>query len=328
MSGLALPTHSSDVSDMALRFTLRQLEYFVAVGEVGSITIASERVNVSPPSISAAIAQLEGEFGIQLFVRHHAQGLSLTPGGRRFLVQAKAVLAHAEALHELAGDVAACPRGPISIGCLVTLAPLILPTLRKRFEAAYAEARVSQVVAHQAGLLERLRRAEIDVALTYDLEIPQDVDFERLVSLPPYAVIAADHPLAERAALTLEELSKEPMVLLDLPMSRDYFISLFQSKGLSPLIAERASDMSIMYSLAANGFGYALANIRPRTDIAPDGGKLRFIPVDSDFRPMTLGVATMRSERKSRILAAFQDHCRRSINEQEIPGMAAPIFLT
>ena len=64
-----------------LRFTLRQLEYFVAVGECGSIALASEKVNVSSPSISAAINQLEKEFGLPLFVRQHAQGLSLTLAG-------------------------------------------------------------------------------------------------------------------------------------------------------------------------------------------------------------------------------------------------------
>ena len=54
---------------MASRFTLRQLEYFVSVGEQGSIAQASEMVNVSSPSISAAVTQLEAEFGLKLFVR-------------------------------------------------------------------------------------------------------------------------------------------------------------------------------------------------------------------------------------------------------------------
>ena len=68
---------------MPLRFTFRQLEYLVAVGEAGTIAMASQRINVSSPSISAAISQLEAEFGTLLFVRHHAQGLTLTPGGQR-----------------------------------------------------------------------------------------------------------------------------------------------------------------------------------------------------------------------------------------------------
>ncbi len=90
---------------MPLRFTFKQLEYLVAVGEAGTIALASERVNISSPSISAAISQLETEFGIQIFVRHHAQGLSLTPGGRRIFNEAKRILDDAAALNGLAGDI-------------------------------------------------------------------------------------------------------------------------------------------------------------------------------------------------------------------------------
>ena len=90
---------------MPLRFTLRQLEYLVAVGEAGSIAVAAERVNVSSPSISTAIAQLEQEFGLQLFVRRHAQGLSLTEAGRRMVVEARAALQAAARLNDLANEV-------------------------------------------------------------------------------------------------------------------------------------------------------------------------------------------------------------------------------
>ena len=61
-------------SDMVLRFTLRQLEYLVAVGDYGSVTEAAERVNVSAPSVSAAISQLEREFGIK-FSNAEIEGL-------------------------------------------------------------------------------------------------------------------------------------------------------------------------------------------------------------------------------------------------------------
>ena len=66
-----------------MRFSLKQLHYFVAAAEAGSIKLASERVNISQPSISSAIAHLEEELNVQLFIRHHAQGLSLTLAGKR-----------------------------------------------------------------------------------------------------------------------------------------------------------------------------------------------------------------------------------------------------
>jgi DNA-binding transcriptional LysR family regulator len=309
---------------MVVRVTLRQLAYFVAVGEAGSVARAAKRINVSSPSISAAISQLEREFGIQLFVRQHAHGLSLTPGGRRFIKQARLLLEQADALHELAADISQQPRGPISIGCLVTLAPLVLAPLRRRFEAAYPQARVRHAVAHQVGLLEMLRLAQIDLAITYDLDIPQDIAFEPLAALPAYVLLAADDPWAAREWLTLEELCEKPMVLLDLPLSREYFLSMFQTRGLRPRIAERADGVSVLRSLVANGFGYALLNIRSRIDLAPDGGGLTMVPLKGEFRPMILGLATMRSDRETSIVRAFRGHCRVEISDEAIPGMAPP----
>lgn len=322
--GLACGADVYNARPMVLRFTLRQLTYFVAVGEVGSVAKAAERINVSSPSISAAISQLEQEFGIQLFIRQHAQGLSLTPGGRRFLKQARLLLDQADALHDLAADISQQPRGPISIGCLVTLAPLVLASLRRSFETAYPDARVSHAEAHQLRLLEMLRLAEIDVAVTYDLEIPQDIAFEPLAALPAYVLLAADDPCATRDGLTLEDLSEKPMVLLDLPLSREYFLSMFQSRGLRPRIAERTSEVPVLRSLVAHGFGYALLNIRSRIDLAPDGGGVRMVPLKGEFRPMMLGLATVRSDRETGIVKAFRDHCRDEITDERIPGMAPP----
>jgi DNA-binding transcriptional LysR family regulator len=78
-----------------MRYTLRQIEYFIATAETGSITLASERLSISQPSISTAITHLEGELETQLFVRHHAKGLSLTTAGRSLLVEAKMLIQQA-----------------------------------------------------------------------------------------------------------------------------------------------------------------------------------------------------------------------------------------
>ena len=102
-----------------MRFTFRQLEYFVAAGETGSITLASERINISQPSISTAISNLETELGVQLFIRHHAHGLSLTPAGRRLLIEAKTLLAQASHLYDVVSEVTDIVRGQLSVGCLV-----------------------------------------------------------------------------------------------------------------------------------------------------------------------------------------------------------------
>ena len=180
---------------MALSFTLRQLYYFVAVGEAGSIANASGRVNVSSPSLSTAISRLEEVFGVKLFIRQPAQGLSLTPGGRQFYSAGKELLENAQSLHDIANDIAERCQGPIFIGCLVTIAPFILVEIRRSFESRNPQAYVRQIDAHQGDLIKMLRRADIDVALTYNLSIPQDVEFEPLPPLPAHALFSPDHQI-------------------------------------------------------------------------------------------------------------------------------------
>ena len=192
---------------MAARFSLRQLEYMVAVGEAGSVLAASEKVNVSSSSISAAISQLEAELGVQLFVRQHAQGLSLTSGGQRFFNEAKRILHSVALLGDLANDIVDSVRGPISIGCLVTLAPLVGAAFRRSFTEEYPNVEVTMREGNQAELLTMLARAEIDVAIAYDLDIPASYDFEGLIDLPPQLILAADDPLADKADIPLRILS-------------------------------------------------------------------------------------------------------------------------
>ena len=306
---------------MPLRYSLRQLEYFQAVAECGSIAAASERVNVSSPSISTAIAQLEDEFGLQLFVRKHAHGLSLTQGGLQFLVQVRTVLGEAARLSTLANDITSKVRGPLNVGCLLTFAQIVLPRLRRQFVDRHADVEFRQFERTQTELIEGLRSAVLDVALTYDLNTPADLIFEALVTLPPYVLVAESHALAQRQSVTPAELAGLPMILLDLPVSAEYFLSFFDKLKQKPNIVERTRDMAVMQSLVANGFGYSLANIKPTFGRAPDGKKLRYIPLAGSVRPMHLGLLTTDNTKPTVTVKAFVEHCRKFIASAATPDI-------
>lgn len=311
---------------MPLRFTLRQLEYLVAVAECGSVALAAERCHVSSPSISAAIAQLEQEFGLPLFIRRHAQGLSLTEGGRQFTEAARAVLAAGAALNDRAAELTGQVRGPLAVGCLLTFAQVVLPRLRRSFAEAHPEVEFRQSEHDHAALIEALRHARLDAALSYDLELPGDLEFLPLLPLAPYALLPEGHPLAGRAQVTAADLAPHPMVLLDLPYSADYFLSFFTAEGLRPQIAERTRDMGVMRAMVANGFGYSIANIRLGSDRAPDGRRLVFVPLVTPRAPMRLGLILPAGGPLRRAVAAFADHCRAVLTEDALPGLTDPDF--
>lgn len=271
-------------------FTLRQLEYVIAVAEARSITLAAEQKRVSAPSISVAILQLEAKLGVPLFIRRHAQGMNVTPHGQVIVRHAKQVLEESRLLVEAANRLSGTVMGQLTVGCLSTFAQLLLPSLRRQFTLRYPDVDFHQYASHQMDLVEALRDARMDVALTYDLAIPTDLTFMPLAELPPFVLLSASHPLSTRATLALADLADEPMILLDLPHSSDYFLSMFDPAGFKPTIAERTKDMALVQSMVANGFGYSLANVRPRAQEAPDGLPLAFVPLTGDVKPMRMGL--------------------------------------
>jgi len=301
---------------MQLRYTLRQLEYFVAVGEAGSISAASQRVNVSSPSISTGIAQLEEELGVKLFVRHHAQGLTPTLVGHQLLDRAQMILRQAAGLRDLAGELSGFVRGPLALGCLGSFAHLALPGLRRSFVERYSDVRISQIEADQVELFSLLRQAKIDLALTYDLDLPRDLRFVPMIDLPPIVALGAHHPLAQLSSISIETLAPYPMVLLDLPLSSDYFLSFFSDAGLTANITERTRDMAVVRSLVANGFGYSIVNVRPIHDAAPDGSPMRYVPLDGNLRPMKLGILMTKGSERTQLYKAFVEHSRSWIHDQ------------
>ena len=307
-----------------MRYTLRQLEYFIAAGEAGSIRHASERLSISQPSISTAISHLEQELGVQRFVRHHAQGLSLTPAGHKRGAEARRIVQMAEGLYASASDATGQVRGSLTVGSMVTLAPMIMPELAHSFMSTYPRTEIRQFEANLEQLVDKLKRAEIDIAITYDLLIPEGIDFVPLAGLPPHALVSEDHPFARRTEVELTELAREPLILLDLPLSREYFLALFFKEKLKPKMYSYSTHQEVVRTMVANGYGYTLANVRPRSDLALDGRRVVRVPIAGEQRPMVMGIATPANVRRSRLLQSFADHCRTTISDTRIPGMAGP----
>jgi DNA-binding transcriptional LysR family regulator len=227
-------------------------------------------------------------------------------------------------MYSIASEFGERVRGQLSLGCLVTLAPMVMPELSHSFTSTYAETRIVHMVGDHEQLLERLAHAEIDVALTYNLLTPDGFEFLPLASLPAHVVVSEAGPLARYSAVSLQELVSEPLILLDLPISRDYLLGLFMKQGLEPHVATRSTHPDVIRTMVANGYGYTLANVRPRCEVALDGRRVVRVRLSGEHKPMTIGVLTLKQARKYRLVEFFQQHCRRFVSDAYIPGMVAP----
>lgn len=304
-----------------MRFTLRQLQLFVAACELGSLTAAAQQEHIAQSAVSAAIQSLERSLGFPLLIRHHAHGVFPTPEGRQLLPRARELLDAARDLDRLSDTVATDVAGPLEIGCLVTVAPILLPRLCRSFLDRYPAVELRITEGGQDELLDGLRSGAISLALTYDLAIDAGAfTHEPLVSLPPKAVLPADSPFASQQEIRLQDLAPLPFVLLDLPLSREYFLTLFRAAGLEPRIAHRSPHPEMVRSLVANDFGYSLINMESPEVSARDGRSVITRPLAGEHRPMVLGLARRPGSIRSRTVAAFRDHARdevgRSVNRK------------
>lgn len=298
----------------AVRFSLRQLRYILAAAGHGSIKAAAAEIRVSEAAISAAIGEVERTYGVQLFVRRHAQGLSPSPAGRDFLQGARAVLAQAEDLDRAARGLREDVGGRLEVGFLVTLAPLLAPPLARAFLDRHREVELRLVEGHQDELLTRLRGGELDLAITYDMQLDAEMRFDPLVPLGPCALLPPDHRFAAGPRAPLRELAAEPLVLLDLPLSRDYFLSLFTHLGLRPRVAQRSGHPEVVRGLVAHGFGYALFNILPRGRVALDGMPFAVVPLAEPVPELRLGVVQAIQRHRTGAAQAFLAFARERVD--------------
>jgi DNA-binding transcriptional LysR family regulator len=305
-----------------VKFTLKQLSYFVAAGEAGSILKAAEKIHVSQPSISNAITHLEDIFELQLFIRHHAQGMSLTTAGNQIMAQSKRLLQDASELKSFAGKLSDQIFGSINIGCFTPLAPIVTPELCHGFMQSFPGVDVNVSEDNQAELLSSLKKGSIDLALTYDLQLDSDISFTPLVELKPYALLAENHPLSNKKAVKLMELAEEKFILLDLPLSDAYFMSLFSLDNVKPIIHARTKHIDVQRGLVANGYGYSLANVRPLNKRSLDGSGLSYVPLLGEYPSLTLGIAVLEKIRKTMAVDSFNTYCIEQISSNHIPGMA------
>lgn len=295
-------------------FTLRRLTYFVAVAEAGSITEASRHLSISQPSLSEAITELERSFNVQLFVRQ-SKGLTLTRAGSVILGQARTLLTFARELEATAESLGQGLRGEIAVGCLATLAPFILPRLLQIFARTHPDISVVTEEAGHDQLLANLRAGSIEMAFSYSFIIPEAFENEVFDELPPRILLAEEHPLASRKALSLKEIADEPLVLLDIPHSRDYFLGLFQAAGVEPRIGHRTHSYDMVRGMVGRGWGYGIQCAIPRMSFSYDGMRLVPIPIVGDAVPIKVVGLSLRRTARRRAIDAFIDTSRRFFSE-------------
>jgi DNA-binding transcriptional LysR family regulator len=299
------------------RFTLRQLEYFVAVAEAGTVTAAAERVHLSQSAMSTALADLERAFGVQLLIRHHARGVTLTASGEELLVAARQLLRQADDHDSSAHALGEGLGGRMSFGCFAILAPYFVPPLVAALDNELPGLEVEPVEETLDALDKGLRDGRFELALTYDLGLGEGIERIELLNIRPHVLVPASHRLASAESVSLVDLADEPYVLLDLPHSRDYFRAAFAAAGVQPRIRYRTRSAETARALVGRGLGWSVLNLRPSTNQSVEGRRVVALDLADDVPALTVVLAKRSGARLTRRAAAVEDVLVRVLSNHE-----------
>lgn len=239
------------------------------------------------------------------------------------LAAAKQLLRHSDGLMDIAKEMSSEVSGQLHIAAFRTFAPLIIPELCKTFLEKYPAVKLTVTEGDETVLSNIVKRGDVSLALTYKINMPAELSFEQLAEVPTYILLPGNHPLAGRASLRLAELVEMPFILLDMPLTREYFLAMFTREGLLPRVATASEYPETVRSYVACGFGYSLATARPKTKTASNGLKLAYVRLEGDFPVMQLGITSRSDLRRTRVMEAFEQHCRELIRGEDLPGMAS-----
>ena len=191
--------------------TLRQLEIFLAVYDLGSITAASEALHLTQPTVSTQLKKLADDVGMPLYQRV-GRGREFTDAGRALAATAREVLESFERLDMTLADLRGLKAGTLRIA-VVTTSKYFIPHLLGSFCEQYPQVDLQFRVGNREQIIQRLHDGLDDLYVFS--HPPEDADIEVTDFLPnPLVAIApVDHPLAAKQGLSLTDLAGEPFLM-------------------------------------------------------------------------------------------------------------------
>ncbi|MEP3050970.1 MAG: flavin reductase [Erythrobacter sp.] len=186
---------------------------------------------------------------------------------------------------------------PVRLSCLDSFAPYFLPAMMQTLDNDPTAPELDVIPGDQSQVLDALMVQDADLALIYDFAVPDNIQTERLVALRPYIVLPADHALARQDNIALEMLIDEPLVLMDAPVSGEYFLDVFEQLGLTPSIGMRTTSFELVRSMVANGAGYSILVTNPTPMVSYDGKPLISVPIADEIEPIHIALSNKSDKR-------------------------------
>jgi LysR family transcriptional regulator, hydrogen peroxide-inducible genes activator len=237
---------------------LKDLRYLVALADERHFGRAAQRSFVSQPTLSAQLKKLEGYLGVQLIERQPKQ-VTLTEAGAQIVARARRILEASDEVLALARTHRDPLAGKLRMALLPTIGPYLLPRVARELHKALPRLEL-QLYEYQTGpMLEKLGAGQIDLGI---LALPvemEGLEARQLYEEPFSLAVPAQHRLAKKKEVKVEDLKDETLLLLeDGHCLRDQALEVCSSVGVQEKQDFRATSLETLRQMVATGVGITL----------------------------------------------------------------------
>ncbi|MBD8556080.1 LysR family transcriptional regulator [Rhizobium sp. CFBP 8762] len=304
--------------------SIRHLQYFVAAASTGQISRAAAVLNVTQSSITIAIKGLEEELGYKLLFRH-SKGVFLTSRGEVFLHHAQALLSAAEELMDLPPFDESDIAGAVTVGISYTVSGYFLPRLLTVIKRELPRLKLSLVELPRHDIEEGVRQGTIDlgIILISDVADATGLEMAPLLVSKRQLWIGLDHRFAARETISLQELTDEPYVVVQVDDHEHTMQRNWDKYGFVPNIVFRTQSMEAVRSFVAAGYGISILSDMVHRSWSLNAQRILQKPIEEEISPLITGciwssslqpspatvrlLEIIRSSSRSGVLANSQD---------------------
>ncbi|MCB5184508.1 CysB family HTH-type transcriptional regulator [Methylobacillus gramineus] len=240
---------------------IHQLRYVREVARQGlSVSIAADALHTSQPGVSKQIQLLEEELNLQIFKRNGKRLIGITEPGRIILELAERVMLEMDNIKRVGEEFTHEDTGALTIATTHTQARYRLPAAVKEFMAQYPKVKLTIHQGNPTQVAEQVQKGEADIGIATE----SISSFEDLLCLPCYqwnrcVVTPKGHPLLDDLPLTLEKITRYPLITYDFAFTGGSLVSkVFEKEGLEPNVVLTAIDADVIKTYVNLGLGVGL----------------------------------------------------------------------
>ena len=262
--------------------SLRQLQYLKLLAEHGSFSRAAEAAHVSQPALSAGVQELERILGAPVVERARS-GVFLTPVGEEAVRRAEDVLARAEDLVEAARTAGKPLSGRFRLGLIPTVAPFLLPIALPLLKRLYPQLKLYLREDLTQRLIGALKAGALDAAV---IALPWDtggLDYARVGDDAILAAAPADHRMAQRKTIALNELASGELILLeDGHCLREHALSACRLEAPRGEDVFAATSLHTLVQMVGSGLGVSFVPEMAVRAGLTDGARVIVRPIEAE----------------------------------------------